>query len=244
MLGYPDQALNSLHEALRLAHELAHPFTLAVALYGLAVLHQLRREVQAVHERAEALMALASEQGFPTWVANATLWRGWTLAMRGQAEAGIGKVRQVLTSQLEVSQMAIVQLSILAQQVAEVYGAGGQAGQGLRLLAEALAVVDKTGERSSAAELHRLKGVLLLAQSPDNTAEVEASFHQALAIARRQQARSWELRAAMSLSRLWQQQGKRADARQLLAEIYSRFAEGFDTGNLQDAKALMDALAS
>jgi predicted ATPase len=223
---------------------LAHPFTLAVALYGLAVLHQLRREVQAVHERAEALMALASEQGFPTWVANATLWRGWTLAMRGQAEAGIGKVRQVLTSQLEVSQMAIVQLSILAQQVAEVYGAGGQAGQGLRLLAEALAVVDKTGERSSAAELHRLKGVLLLAQSPDNTAEVEASFHQALAIARRQQARSWELRAAMSLSRLWQQQGKRADARQLLAEIYSRFAEGFDTGNLQDAKALMDALAS
>jgi predicted ATPase len=105
-------------------------------------------------------------------------------------------------------------------------------------------VVDKTGERSCAAELHRLKGVLLLAQAPDNTADAEAAFHQALAIARRQQARSWELRAAMSLSRLWQQQGKRADARQLLAEIYSGFTEGFDTGDLQDAKALLVALAS
>ena len=189
-------------------------------------------------------MALATEQGFPTWVAIATVWRGWTLAMQGQAEAGIGKVRQVLTSQLEVGQIAIVQLPILAQKVAEVYGAGGQAGQGLSLLAEALSVVDKTGERSCAAELHRLKGVLLLAQSPDNSAGAEASFHQALAIARRQQARSWELRAAMSLSRLWQQHGKQADARQLLSEIYSWFTEGFDTGDLQDAKALMHALTS
>jgi len=242
MLGYPDQALNSIHEALRLAHELAHPFTLTVALCGIALLHWFRGEVQAAHERTETLMALASEQGFPIWVAAGTGLRGWILAARGQAEAGIGQMCQVLTSGREVVWTG-GQLFLLAQ-AAEVYGAGGQTGEGLRLLDEALAVADKTGARDSEAELHRLQGELLLAQSSDNTAEAETCFRQALALARRQQARSWELRAATSLSRLWQQQGKQADARQLLAEVYDWFTEGFATADLQKARALLDALYS
>jgi predicted ATPase len=118
-----------------------------------------------------------------------------------------------------------------------------QVREGLALLDEALALVNKTGERWPEAELHRLKGELLLLLSADNHAEAEGCLHQALAVARRQQAKSLELRAATGLSRLWQQQGKRTEAHQLLAEIYSWFTEGFDTADLQDAKALLEELA-
>jgi len=122
-------------------------------------------------------------------------------------------------------------------------GKMGKAREGLALLDEALALVHKTGERWPEAELHRLKGELLLALSTDNQAEAEGCLHQALAVARRQQAKSLELRAATSLSRLWQQQNKRAEAHQLLAEIYGWFTVGFDTVDLQDAKVLLEALA-
>ena len=127
--------------------------------------------------------------------------------------------------------------------LAEAYAQVGQPEAGLTVLAEALAVVDNTGERRWEAELYRLKGELLLARSAEQHAEAEACFHQALDIARRQQAKSLELRAAMSLSRLWQQQGKRAEARELLAPIYGWFTEGFDTADLREAKALLDALS-
>ena len=127
--------------------------------------------------------------------------------------------------------------------LAEACAKGGQAEEGLSVLAEALATVHKTGERFYEAELYRLKGELLLAQSTHQTTEAETCFHQALDIARHQQAKSLELRAAMSLSRLWQRQGKRAAARQLLAEIYGWFTEGFDTADLQEAKVLLEALS-
>jgi predicted ATPase len=129
--------------------------------------------------------------------------------------------------------------------LAEVYGQSGQAEAGLRLLAEALAHVEHTGERFYEAEVYRIKGEILLHAEcrVRNAALAEECFQQALAVARRQQARSWELRAAMSLSRLWQQQGKRTAARDLLAPIYGWFTEGFDTADLQDAKALLEALA-
>ena len=127
--------------------------------------------------------------------------------------------------------------------LAEAYGEVGQTEAGLTVLAEALAVVDNTGERYWEAELYRLKGELLLRRASP-TEEVEAWFQQALDVARHQQAKSLELRAAMSLSRLWQQQGKRAEARELLAPIYGWFTEGFDTADLQEAKALLEALAS
>ena len=126
--------------------------------------------------------------------------------------------------------------------LAEAYGGIGQAEEGLRLLAEALAWVDTTGERYCEAEVYRIKGELLLQQAVSDVPQAEACFQQALAVARRQQAKSWELRAAMSLSRLWQRQGKRAAARELLAPIYGWFTEGFDTADLQEAKTLLEEL--
>ena len=126
--------------------------------------------------------------------------------------------------------------------LAEAHGAIGQPEAGLTVLAEALTHVDKTGERWYAPELYRLKGALLLQQSSDNQAEAESCFHHALDIARTQQAKSWELRSATSLARLWQQQGKRQEAHDLLAPVYGWFTEGFDTADLKDAKALLETL--
>ena len=126
---------------------------------------------------------------------------------------------------------------------AEAYGQAGQAEEGLRLLAEALTHVDNTGERLCAAEVYHLKGELLLRQAVPDEVQAETCFHQALDIARHQQAKSWELRAALSLSRLWQRQGKRAEARQLLAEVYGWFTEGFDTVDLQEARTLLEELS-
>jgi predicted ATPase len=127
--------------------------------------------------------------------------------------------------------------------LAEACGNSGQAEEGLRLLVEALGHVDHTGERYYEAEVYRLKGELLLRQAVPDAPQAEACFQRALVVARRQQAKSWELRVALSLSRLWQQQGKRAEARQILAEVYGWFTEGFDTPDLQEAKVLLDELA-
>src|SRR5262249_35713242 len=199
-------------------------------------------EEQATQERAEAGMALASEKGFPQYLAIGMVMRGWALTMQGQGEEGIAHLHQGLAAfraaGAEISRSRDLGL------LAEAYGKVGQTEAGLTALAEALAVVDKTGERYWEAELHRLKGELLLALSTDKTTEAEACFHQALDIARRQEAKSLELRAATSLSRLWQQQGKRAASYDLLAPVYGWFTEGFDTADLQKAKALLDELTA
>src|SRR5205823_6899358 len=126
--------------------------------------------------------------------------------------------------------------------LAEAYAAAGQAEAGLDALAEALALMDHTGERYYEADLHRLKGELLVQQAVPDAPQAEACLQQALAVARRQQAKSWELRAALSLSRLWKRQGKGTEARELLASIYGWFTEGFDTADLQEAKALLEEL--
>jgi len=138
---------------------------------------------------------------------------------------------------------AALYLPYLLTLLAETYGAASQPDAGLRLLDEAHTVIDSTQERFYEAEVHRVQGALVLVQAADQHAQAETCFQHALAIARRQQARSWELRAAMSLSRLWQQQGKQAEARALLAPIYGWFTEGFDTADLQEARALLDELA-
>jgi predicted ATPase len=255
-LGYPDQALQRSHEALTLAQELAHPYSLIFALSGAATLHQLRREEQAAQARAEATMTLSTERGFPQWLAWGTILRGWALARQGRSEEGIAQMRQGLAGYQatggEVTRPYFLSL------LAEAYGDVGQTAEGLSLLDEALATVQKTGGRWCEAELYRLKGELLLrsdVQRPTSNVgqmapgissaamEAEACFRQALDAARRQQAKSWELRAAMSLSRLWQGQDKRAEARQLLAGIYGWFTEGFDTADLREAKALFEELS-
>jgi len=239
-LGYPDQALRRSNEAITLAQELSHPLSLAAALDYAAMLHYSRWERHATQERAEAGMALASEKGFPQFLTVGMMMRGWALAMQGQGKEGIAQLRQGLAA-LRAAGAEVARSRDLAL-LAEAYGKVGQTEAGLTVLAEALAVVDKTGERFWEAELHRLKGELLLVLSTDKTTEAEACFRQALDIARRQEAKSLELRAATSLSRLWQQQGKRAVACALLAPIYGWFTEGFDTVDLREAKALLEKL--
>jgi predicted ATPase len=186
-------------------------------------------------------MTLCSEQGFEEWVVYGRILRGWALIAQGRAEEGIAQMCEGLGAwgAMGVELYRTYQLA----QLAEAYGKVGQVDEGRRVLGEALAVVHNTGRRFYEAELYRLKGELLLARSAAHRAEAEACFQRALDVARRQQAKSLELRAAMSLSRLWQQQGKRTEAYELLAPIYGWFTEGFDTADLQEAKALLETLA-
>jgi predicted ATPase len=242
LLGYPEQALQRSREALTLAQELSHPFSLAFVLSQTAMLHQFRREAQATRECAEAVMTLSTEQGFSRFLAMGTVLWGWVLTAQGHGEEGIAQIRQGLAA-WQVTGQELGRPYFLALQ-AEAYGKVGKAAVGHTMLTEALALVDKTGEHQQEAELHRLQGELLLAQAGERqqVQEAEECFQQALTIAHHQQAKSWELRAAMSLSRLWQQQGKRAEARELLAPTYSWFTEGFDTPDLQEARALLEDL--
>jgi adenylate cyclase len=239
-LGFPAQALQHSQAARTLAEEVVHPDSLAQALVYAAVVHQCRREVLAVHEQAAAALTLATEQGFVQRVAWSTVLRGWALAMQGQGEASLTEMRQGLAAELATG-ATLWQLYFLGL-LAEAYGAGGNPEAGLHALAEALAVTDTTEARYYAAELYRLKGALLLQQAVPDAAQAEACFQQALAIARQQQAKSFELRAATSLARLWQSQGKRQEAYDVLAPVYHWFTEGFDTADLQEAKTLLDQL--
>jgi class 3 adenylate cyclase/predicted ATPase len=241
MLGYPDQALQSINEALTLAQELAHPFSQAYALGHAAIFHQFRQEAQAVQERAEALITLSTEQGFPHWLAYGVILRGWALALRGEGAEGIVRMRRGLVAYRGTG--AELQRPYFLSLLAEAYGKVGQPEEGLTVLVEALPSADKTGEHYWEAELHRRRGELLLMQQMQNAGEAEECFWQALDTARRQQAKSLELRAAMSLSRLWQQQGKQEEAHQLLVNIYGWFTEGFGTPDLKEAKFLLEELA-
>jgi predicted ATPase len=238
-LGYPEQALKRSHEALTLAQQLAHPYSLASALGYAAILHSCRREEHAAQEHAEAGMALSRERGIPQVLAVGMMTRGWVLALQGQGEEGIAQIHQGLAA-FRAAGLELDRPRWLALLV-EAYGQVEQTEEGLTVLAEALAAAHKTGERRWEAELHRLQGELLLRQA-SSTEEVEACFRQALEIACQQQAKSLELRAAISMARLWQQQGKRTEARALLAPIYNWFTEGFDTADLQEAKTLLEAL--
>jgi predicted ATPase len=239
-LGYPDQALRRSREALTQAQELAHPFSLAYAICFAGMFCQLRREVQTAQERATAEIALCTEQGFALYLSRGTILRGWTMAEQGHGAEGLAQMRQGLAA-YQATGAEVFRPYYLAF-LAEAHGNVGQAEEGLTLLAEALASVHKTGERIYEAELFRLKGELLLAVSTDCDAEAEACFHQALSVARRQQAKALELRAAMSLSQFWQRRGQRTAAQELLAEIYDWFTEGLDTADLQEAKGLLAEL--
>jgi predicted ATPase len=242
LLGYPDQALVRSHEAVTLAQQVAYPFSLCQTLGILAQFHQFRREVPAVQEHAEASMHLAMEKGFSLQTVRGAFWRGWALAQQaGQAQEGIEQLTQGLIA-FRATGAEMARPYYLAL-LAEAHGTMGQPVEGLVTLTEALALVDTTGERWYEPELHRLKGVLLLQQSSSNQTGAESCFQQAIAIAQDQQAKSLELRAATSLAKLWQQQGKRQEAHDLLAPVYNWFTEGFDTADLKDAKALLDALA-
>jgi predicted ATPase len=241
LLGYPDQALTRSHEMWTYAQELQHAFSLARAMFNVATLHKLRGEADAAQEWAEAALAIMTDRGFGQNLGMAMFTRGWALATQGRHEEGMAEMRQGLATRR--TEGAGTTLAEYSARLGEAYGRIGHAEEGLRLLAEALAVVDK-GDRWYEAELHRINGEVLLRQTVADSLQAEACFQQALAVSRRQQARSYELRAAMSLSRLWQQQGKRDEARELLAPLYGWFTEGFGTPDLQEAKALLEDLGA
>lgn len=242
VLGYPDQALARNQEQLTLAQALPDPHTLAFAIAMAAIVHQFRREAPLIQKRAEAVVTLSANQGFaPLYNAIGVILLGWQRGIKGAEEVGIAQMRQGLADyrSTEAGYLCPYFLCLLA----EIYERAGQPAAGLEVLAEAGELVDKTGERFYEAELHRLKGELLRSLSRNNDAQAETYFNQALDIARCQQAKSLELRAAMSLGRLWLQQGKRDEVRQLIAPIYGWFTEGFDTVDMKDAKAMLDSIA-
>jgi predicted ATPase len=257
VLGYADQALQHIDKALSLARELSHPFSLAVALNHAAYLHHFRREKPAALERAEEASALCSEQGFAFYWAMANVVRGWVLAAQPPPEEGIGQTLQGLTAWRDTG--AVILVPTFLALLAESYGLAGQPEEGLTVLDEALAIAEANGECWWKAELCRLKGELWLIKATRTgdlgndpgapsgvavaTRQVEVCFRQSLDVARGQQAKSLELRAAMSLGRLWQRRGQRSEARQLLAPIYGWFTEGFDSADLQEARALLEELS-
>jgi class 3 adenylate cyclase/predicted ATPase len=241
MLGYPDQALTRIHELLTLVQGLSDPFSLARALHWATSLHLRRRDWAIAQAQAEAALALSNGRGFEQWVGVLTFQRGQALAAQDQYAEGLAQMHQGLATK-QAAGSEIGRPGELAQ-MAAAYGRSGQPEAGRPLLDEALAWMDTHGEDFTAAEVYRIQGELLLRQAVPDAPQAEACFQQALAVAHRQQARSYELRAALSLSRLWQRQGKRGDARAVLAPIYSWFTEGFDTADLQEAMALLEALA-
>jgi predicted ATPase len=249
LLGYPDRALTRSHEGLTLAQELGHPFSLVFALNWTAIVHRFRREEQETQRRAEAVLALSREHGFAQRLATGTILQGWVLAQQHSrltqgpegCEEAVAQMSQGLAAfRATGAEVGGPQyLTLLAEALAKK----GEAEAALHVLAEALAAMRKSGERWWEAELYRLKGEMMLEHHGEHHMEAEACFWQAVDTARRQQAKSLELRAAMSLSRLWQQEGKQAEARELLAPIYGWFTEGFDTADLREAKALLDELS-
>jgi len=239
--GYPEQARAQVEETLTCHQEELAPVTRIHRLRYAGYVHQLCREVSVVHSLAQSLTTLAHEQRFLVYEASGIMQYGWTLAQDGQGEQGVREIQHglVVTQHGGAEPHRPYYLALLA----DSYRTTGQIEEALHALTQARALVDKSGGNWYEADVHRLQGEFLLLQSSDNQAEAETCFQQAMTIAQNQQAKSWELRAATNLARLWQQQGKRQAAYALLAPIYNWFTEGFDTADLKDAKALLDELA-
>jgi predicted ATPase len=236
--------LKIVEEGLSRLRQPFQPFTQVYALNLAVQLHQFRREAGAVVEQAGALVAQAAESGFDLYWAIGTILKGWGTARQGQAAQGIAQMQEGL-AQFDALGASWAQPYFLAL-LAEAYQEGGRIGDALNSAGQALIRVEKTAERWYEPELLRLQGDLLLARGTAGVqAEVEAEsrFRQALAIARQQDAKSLELRAAVSLGCLWRRQGRRQEARELLAAIHGWFSEGFATPDLQAARQLLDELS-
>jgi predicted ATPase len=239
-LGYPEQALACSRQAVTMGAKLGQPTTYALTLHFAAMLRQYRRESIAVQGLAEATTAIATEHGLSLWVANGQLMRGWSLVEQGEWSAGIAQLREGMTAFAATG--AQIYRTYYLGMLAEALGRGGQVDEGLQVLGDALGAMHQIGEVFYAAELHRQRGEFLLQQRGSNVAfgEAEACFLLARSTARLQQAKSLELRAAMSLCRLYQQVDRMEEARPILSECYKWFTEGFDTPDLQEAKAILD----
>lgn len=257
-LGLPDQAVDRIEEALTFARELSEPHSLAHAGLFAAMLYQLRREEQMALEQAEATIAISSEHGLVMYQAMAAILRGWTVMKQGRPDEAIEQMQQGLAA-LQATGTELVRPHFLAL-LAEAFDKAREDKEALRVLDEALALANRKGERYYEAELYRLKGELLLMQStaravsraatggntvietePTAIANAKSCFNQSIRIAQQQSAKSLQLRAVMSMARLYQKQGKLGEARDLLVQIYGTFTEGLDTLDLREAKALLDA---
>jgi adenylate cyclase len=238
-LGYPEQALKRSQETIARAHELGYVQAL-VGAYSLAgVFSVMRQNIRMAHEYGELVVHLTAEHGIVSWGALGHCIYGWALAMQGQGKEGIAQMRRGIAECKAIE--AWIMHPFCATHLAQVYGQAGQTEEGIALLNEALTVARRNEERWFDTEISRLKGDLLLAQG-QAVADVEHTYEQAIELARQRDAKSRELRATTSLCRLWQKQGKREAGRKLLAEIYGWFTEGFDTPDLQEAKALLEEL--
>jgi adenylate cyclase len=242
ILGYPDEALKRNEEAKALAQRLEHPFTQALVLNFSAGIYECRREYHRVLEEGEILITLATEQNFPFWWACGMVNKGSALFKLGQRDEGIKWIEEGIAI-FHASGAMLGHSGGLVQR-AMAKGEMGEVESGLEMIAEAVEIVKSGGERQEEAELYRLKGELLLLPPKGDEPQAEICFLQALDIARQQQAKSWELRATMSLARLWKKHNQRAEAHALLSEIFNWFTEGFDTADLLEAKALLEELAS
>jgi predicted ATPase len=237
LLGYPDQAVAMVRETVALSLELEHGVTLAQALTHAACVHQFCRDPASTKQCAEETLVLCAEQGIgPQYVASARVLLGWAMSVEGQTDQGLAEVREGLARLDALA--AVLRRAYLLSLFAETCGRAGRIDEGLAALDEAL----RGAERWWEAEFHRFKGDLLLSRSAQNLAEAEACYGTALQVARRHQAKSLELRAAVSLARLWREQGKRTEARDALTPVYGWFSEGFDTPDLKDAKELLEML--
>jgi predicted ATPase len=239
-LGYLEQALQRRRETLQEARDLGHPNTLALALFFGCVFFQMLQDRRAVRERAKALLALAAEEGFAFWTAGGTIVQGWATATGSEIEAGIARMREGLAAwrTTGAEYMAPYFLGLIA----EAHAQAGQIPEALELLDESIGRSNKTDEAWFRSELHRMKAELLLSTAVSDPAEAEIAFKQAIAVAQMQQARLWELRAAIGLGRLWRDRGRRSEAHALIAPLHAWFREGLDTVDLKAAAALVEEL--
>jgi predicted ATPase len=241
MLGYPEAGLADAERALKDAREIGHADTLMLALSATSFTHALRGSYATASAQADELVALADKKSASYWKAFGILVQGGLCALTGKALDAVQKITSAITAvRATGSTVMPIFLSYLAMAHAEV----GQFEDAPRCVREAITMVEATKHRLWEAEVDRIAGEIALKSPERDAAKAEAHFERALAIARAQQAKPWELRVAMSMARLWRDQGKRGQARDLLAPVYGWFTEGFDTLDLKQAKTLLEELAS
>jgi class 3 adenylate cyclase/predicted ATPase len=241
LLGYPDQALEHGRQTLALLEQIKHPYSESRCLYWNAVLHAFRKEWPIVHERAADAMKSAGDHGFELVLAAGQIMQGAATTTIGQRTVGLQQIRDGLDAYRATG--GLFQRTYYLTMLAQALNEEGLPGEGLEVLQDAADLVETSGEHYYEAEIYRLKGELLLAVSPRASTEAEACYQQALDVAREQEAKSLELRAATSLAHLWREHDKQREAKELLAQVYDWFNEGFDTTDLKDARALLDELA-
>jgi adenylate cyclase len=243
LLGYPDRGVNRMKSAVAFASQSGSKAALLIALSLQSVLHgPYLCEFEHARESAEALLSLATALGDAVRCATSETLLGWLQGETGDLEGGSARMRRGLSAVRSMGSTGGIPYFLAL--TTTVLGRTGQFDEAFRAINEALKIVERTGDRSGEAEVHRLKGELLLAQNTSNAAQAGRCFHTAIEIARLQHGKSWELRAATSLARLLRDTNRRDEARAMLSEIYNWFTEGFHTADLKDAKALLDELSA